>query len=103
MIQYIRAECQDRDLQKVQDTLVDIFNELGKNPIVSNVKIVRNITINTTDTIVNHMLNRNINGWIIVNKNGVGDIYQSATVNSMPKASIILNSSMTVTADILFF
>lgn len=103
MYPYVPTQCDDRDLQKVQDSLVDTFNSIQNNPILVGVNIIKSIFLDVTDIIINHHLGRKVTGFIIINSNAPQNIYQSPTFNSMPLASIILLASGPVTVDILFF
>lgn len=60
-------------------------------------------SLTTSDTVINHGLDRKIQGWIVVNKNANANIWQSTTTNTFPNKQIILKSSAAVTATIYFF
>jgi hypothetical protein len=92
------------EVQRMEDSLVQTFNSIEKNPLLGTLNIVKTVVLNSgIDTYVDHKLNRVVTGWIIINKNAFGDVKQSSTSNPIPKSSIILQSNATITVDILFF
>jgi hypothetical protein len=94
----------DLEVQRMEDSLVQTFNSIEKNPLLGNVNVIKSIVLTSgTDTYVDHKLGRAVTGWIIINKNGFGDVKQSSTTNPIVKSSIILQSNATITVDILFF
>ena len=104
MIPYNRVNPENPDVQRMENSLIATFNSIEKNPILGTVVIVKTVVLTSgTDTYVNHKLNRNVTGWIIINKNGFGDVKVSSTSNPIPTSSIILQSNATITVDILFF
>jgi len=104
MIPYSSVNANDPEVQLVDQRLLMIFNSIIKNPLLNTPTIVKGIMLSSgVDTIVNHGLGRAVTGWVVIDKNGVADIYQSTTTNTIPTASIILKANATVTASILFF
>jgi hypothetical protein len=91
----------DYDLSRFQSNVDKVFDKI-KTFSITNGNIV-SATINTTDTDVEHKLGREFQGWIVINKDGLGDIYQSQTVNSFKNVRIVLKSSVQVNADIYIF
>lgn len=88
----------------MENSLVATFSSIEKNPLLGNLNIIKSVVLSSgVDTYVDHKLNRAVTGWIIINKNGFGDVKQSSTTNPVPKSSIILQSNATITVDILFF
>lgn len=75
-----------------------IVNNIGNADILDGITILSK-TINTTDTIVNHGLGRPVNGWIVVDKDGLGDVYKTAST----KNTITLKSSVQVTVDLYVY
>lgn len=104
MIPYSSVNANDPEVQLVDQRLLMIFNSIIKNPLLNSPTVVKGIMLNSgVDTIVNHGLGRAVTGWIIIDKNASGDVYQSTTTNTIPTASIILKATATVTVSILFF
>jgi hypothetical protein len=93
---------QDYSLSKVQDYIDEAFRLLfKKNPILSTVQLSQNIQ--TTDTIIEHKLGREVQGFIPIKLDAGAVIYLSQTSNSRPKDQIILKASQAVYATLLIF
>lgn len=93
---------QDPLQQRLQDNIANSFNQFEKLPQLDSV-IVKNVAITTNDTIINHKLNREVQGWQIVRQNANAVVYESSTVNTQPSSTIILKASANCTVSILFF
>jgi len=97
----------DKDLFEVQSNVDEVMESLRKVKIIDSViktsTVTSPIVITTSDTIVNHGLNRPYQGYIITDRNANAVVYTSATVNNTKNLFIILKASATVTVNILFF
>jgi len=101
---YVRSGTNHPDLQRVENSLIASFQSIITNPLLNSPTLKKAVVLTSgVDNIVDHGLNRPINGWIIVNKNASADIYQSTTVNTIPTSSVILRTTNTATVSILFF
>lgn len=60
-------------------------------------------TINSSDTIIDHKLNRKYKGWVVVDMNAAEKVYRSSTANTNPARQIILKSSGTVSVTLYIF
>ena len=104
MIPYSSVNSDNPEVRILDQRLLAIFNSIIKNPLLNTPTIVKTIVLTSgVDTYVNHGLNRAVTGWVIIDKNGFGDVIQSTTTNSIPKSSIILKSNATITISVLFF
>jgi len=104
MIPYSSVNSDDPNVRILDQKLLAIFNSIIKNPLLNTPTLLTGIMLTSgVDTIVNHTLGRAVKGWIIVDKNATGDVWQSSTTNAIPKSSIILKSNATITVSILFF
>lgn len=104
MIPYSSVNSDNPEVRVLDQRLLAIFNSIIKNPLLNTPTVVKSILLSSgVDTPVNHGLGRVVTGWIIIDKNGSGDVYQSTTTNPIPTASIILKSTATITVSILFF
>ncbi len=74
------------------------------NPIISNplssATILQNVVLISGVTIINHKLNRLMQGWFLVDVNGAATIYRSQPFNS---STLTLTSDAIVTASIGVF
>jgi hypothetical protein len=101
---YVRSGSNNADIQRVENSLVSTLQSIITNPLLNTPTLKKAIVLTSgVDNVVDHGLNRPVTGWIIVDKNATADIYKSATTNTMPTTSIILNTTSTVTVTILFF
>lgn len=92
---YRQIQTQDWELNQVQQNTARSFNPLLQIALLDGV-LMSNVVVNTTDTTFEHGLGRAPLGFIIAGKQGLGDIYQTAS----SELSIILKSSVQVTASI---
>lgn len=104
MLPYSSVNSNDPEVRAVDQKLLTIFNSIIKNPLLNSPVLLTAIMLSSgVDTPINHTLGRAVKGWIIVDKNATGDIWQSTTANPIPTSSIILRSNATMTVSILFF
>ena len=87
---------------QVQGYIATALDPLLQLPFASGNK-VEDVEITTSDTIVDHGLEVEPEGWIILKQNAAQVIYESATVNDFPETTVILKAGGTVTADLFFF
>jgi len=78
------------------------LNPLLQLPFASGNR-VKDVELTTADVYVNHGLEQEPEGWIILKKNAAHSIYKSATTNDYPNTMIIMKAAGTITADIFFF
>ena len=87
------------ELAQVQTNLLNVLRMIADKEVVDGV-ILSNISIGVTDTPIAHMLGRVPLGYIIIGKDGPGDIYTSASSNSL---NLTLKSTVAVTAQLWVF
>jgi len=92
----------DQDFQQLQSNIEAAFLHIISKEIFGG-SLKKDIAITTADTFIDHPLDREPNGWIIVRKNANADIWESSTINTFKERIIILKSDATVTASIWFF
>jgi hypothetical protein len=101
---YVRSGSSNADIQRVENSLISTLQSIIPNPLLNSPTLKKAVVLTSgVDNVVDHGLNRPVTGWIVVDKNATADIYKSATTNTMPTTSIILNTTSTVTVTILFF
>jgi hypothetical protein len=86
-------------LDNMQNRWASIINPLLSNPL-NNSSLLKNIELQTGDNVINHLLGRTLQGWIIVDIQGVADIYRSMPLNDQ---TLTLNSSAAVTISLGVF
>ena len=89
-------------VDQVQGYIATALNPLFQLPFASGNR-VQDQEITTADTIGDHGLEQQPEGWIILKQNAAQVIYESATVNDFPETTVILKAGGTVTADLFFF
>jgi hypothetical protein len=93
---------QEYELAKVQDNIINAVNRLFYDAAIINGNFVT-AKLTTSDTAVSHGLRRALKGWIVVRKQGAGDVYESATTNPRPNDQLIFNAGAPVTVTLYFF
>lgn len=92
-----------REITLLQSTWSQALNPLLSSPINSNV-FIQNVALQTGDNVINHLLGRKLQGWIVVRmKDGYVQIYDKQSTNSMPDKTLVLNSSGNGNIDLLVF
>lgn len=69
-------------------------------PIINGI-ILSDLNLVSGNNVINHKLQRNLQGYIVVAQNAAAQFYQ--VVSPMPELTLILNSSATVKASIYVF
>lgn len=64
----------------LQTAWSSMLNPVLGNPITSG-RLVEDVALVNGTTVVNHKLGRALQGWIIVNINGIANIYSPASNN----------------------
>lgn len=75
------------------------LNPIVANPILSG-HALNNIILANGVTTVNHSLGRNMQGWIITDRNGAATIFRSQPFNSL---TLTLTSSAAITLSLWVF
>ncbi len=75
------------------------LNPLLADPL-NNASILENVALINGATVINHKLGQQMQGWYIVDQQGVASIYRSAPFNSL---TLTLTSSAAVTVNIAVF
>ncbi len=78
------------------------------NPLLSkeivNGRLIRNIELSTGANVINHGLDRILQGWFITRLRGSAPaIYDTNATNPMPQLTLNLNSSAPVMVDLWVF
>lgn len=89
----------DFKLSQVQDNLIRAVRDIQDKIIIDGIELSA-LDILTTDTPVQHKLQRIPLGYIIISKDGPGDIYE---VGSADTLTITFKSTVAVTANIWVF
>lgn len=87
-----------RELEQLQSNIAQVFGSISQVRILDGV-LIRDIDVVTTGTKINHLLQRQPEGWLIVDKNAVGDIHRT----DWDATSITLQASANTTISMWVF
>lgn len=83
------------DLNRVQDNIV-LFTTPITNISILDGALVEDVSLSTSETKVNHTLQRKPIGWIIVKKDAAQDVYESGSTNQDRFLSLTATGTVTV-------
>ena len=89
----------DFSLMQVQTNTEQVINAIREKDVLDGVR-VEGVALSTSATQIEHKLDRKPLGWLIVGKNGPGDVWESATRTSK---LLTLQADATVTVDLWVF
>ena len=92
----------NKDLQLMQNKWKSILDHAINGPLSSGI-ILSKQTLNVGKNVINHLLQQNLQGWMITRQNGIADIYDAQDSNQTPDLTLILMCNATVTIDIFVF
>lgn len=95
-----KALTNNAEINRIQLNIAEFVSPLTSNPMLDG-RLIENVVLGTTETLIEHKLGRAYQGWIIVNKNAAQDVYVSST--SLPKKHLALTAGGTVTVSIWVF
>lgn len=94
-----QIQVKDFDLDQVQTNTITAVNDINSKIIIDGT-LLSNVAISAAPTTISHKLQRLPLGYIIVSKDGPGDIYQVAPPTTL---NLNLQSTVAVTANIWVF
>lgn len=105
MIQSIPlVQTESRELNQVQQNIIQTVNQILKCPIISGVQILTNQSLIVGDNVLSHGLSRTLQGWLIVRYHGSwAQIFDNQDSNGTPGTTLILNASAPVKVDVYVF
>lgn len=89
-------------LTQMQDN-IDLAITQISNSSFQNGTIVQLSLLSGQDNIVNHGLDREVQGWTVIDKDQDSNVWKSSTVNKIKNKQIILRVSANVSVKIYFF
>lgn len=92
----------DPVISKLQDAIVPPLNKLLQNPVSSAV-LLRSVSLKAGANVVNHGLDKRLQGWSVVRLRAAAVIYDTQDANPFPTKTLFLNSSVAVIVDLLVF
>lgn len=90
----------DRSTDAVQSNMSVFTQQFDTNPLISG-RLISDVVLGATAVNIAHKLGRELQGWIVVDKNAQQDIWRSST--ALPKTFLTLTAAGTVTASLWVF
>lgn len=90
-------------IAQLQDNVDLVFNQIQISNFQNGVFVVVTLSAGSVDNVVNHGLEREVQGWTVVDKNATADIWQSTTTNNLKTKQILLRASAAVTVKLYIF
>ena len=98
-----KLNSKDRIINLLQDNVEDAINSIIKDQF-NNANILTDIVLVAgQDNTINHKLGRELQGWQVIRKRGLGDVYDVQDANTLPKLTLVLRTSVNVTVDLRVF
>ena len=91
----------DFEVNKLQSNSEEVFNALTTSPFISGIFVT--VTVNTTDTYIEHKLQRDYSGWTITDIDANAVVYRSPTANNSRSRVLILRASTPTTVTLYIF
>lgn len=92
----------NKNMSMMQTTWASQLNPLLSNPL-SNGLVLQNLQLITGSNVVNHLLGRKLQGWVIIRQRGPATFYDTQDGNTMPNLTLYLTSSAAVSVDLYVF
>jgi hypothetical protein len=100
MKNFSQIHTSSNDLNRVQDN-ISIFTTPISQILLLDGVLIKDVDLTTSETKVNHTLNRLPNGWLIVKKDAAQDVYESGS--TVPERFLSLTASGNVTVSLWVF
>lgn len=102
MRSFSKIQTADRIIGQLQDNISNALTPILKNPQVDGY-ILSKVTLVSGSNLINHGLDRELQGWFIVRQRASASIYDAQDSNATPAKTLILTSSAGVVVDIYVF
>lgn len=96
-----RTRTDDNDLRQVQDAVNFVFQDISSKTILDG-RVITDVLVNGSK-LINHLLGRKLQGYLIISKDANADVWDSQSTNTTPAVSLILNSSGPVKVNLWVF
>ena len=102
LIPFSKVLTSNSEIDRVQDKIAASVNGLSAIPILTGY-LIEDIHLSAGTNIIQHKLDRELRGYIVV-KNNVDQAYwDSQSTNSIPRATLVLNCAADATISIWCF
>lgn len=91
LVQFNKLFTKDEIINRLQENIRTALDPISTDIIFDRQEI--SLLVNTTDTVIPHILNRVPQGFVIIDKTGIGDVYRvSWDINNITlKSSVAVN------------
>jgi len=101
-VNFTQIHSENAEVTRLQSHIKTTLSPLLELPISDGI-LIKDLSIETSDTRVNHGLGREYEGFIVTKLQSNAVIYESSTSNGNKDLYIFLKGSGAATADIYFF
>jgi hypothetical protein len=98
MKSFLKIFTSDKELQRLQDNVSNAISEILRVPVLDGLLLTQTFTA-SVDTAIEHKLQREPLGWIVVGKNATSDIWEV----SKDQRFLTLRTDQTVTVTFWIF
>ena len=99
---FTEIQAKEDSVNRLQKNIKTAINPVLALPFSAGVH-KKDVAITTSDTLVNHGLDRQMVGYFVTKQNADTNIFVSTTTNTLPNRQVILKAGSSVTADLFFF
>jgi hypothetical protein len=92
----------DDEVSRFQENVAQSIDSITFSPIIDGI-ILHNVPIVIGDNIINHKLQRDLTGWVIILKDTAANIYDKQNEITRKELFLKLNSDAVTTVDIWVF
>lgn len=95
-------QSQDRIVNQLQQNILQALRPILQNPLVGG-RLMEGVALATGDNVLNHGLDRKLQGWIPVLISAGVTLYDKQASNQNPELTLVINSSGTATVTLYVF
>ena len=93
---------QNKDLGLMQTGWAQQLNPVIQNPLTQGI-LLKNVPLVSGANVINHLLGRKLQGWIVTRIQGAFTLYDTQSSNPMPELTLQLVSSAASQVDLYVF
>lgn len=92
----------DTELNLIQTKWKSLIDPILGNPLIDG-RLIKGVNLINGTTIINHLLGRDLVGYIIVGISGIAEIFDNQASNQSPDLTLSLTSNAVVTVNLWVF
>lgn len=89
-------------LNLLQTQWGSILGPVIRHPLLNGTTL-QNVVLQAGDNVINHGLQRPLQGWFVVRQRGAGTFYDLQDTNVSPELTLLLNSSANVSVNLYVY